>query len=662
MSSFYITTPIYYVNDAPHLGHAYTTIAADALARFHRAIGDDTRFLTGTDEHGQKVEEAARSQNLTPQALADSVVERFRATWVNLDIQNDDFIRTTESRHKVVVAELWRRMKAKGDIYLDSYQGWYCVACEAFYPESQLEGERLCPVHKREATWVSEPSYFFRMSKYQEPLLRHFEQNPAFVAPENYQREVVSFIKSGLRDLSVSRTSFTWGIPVPDDEKHVIYVWIDALSNYVSALGEVGGERYRRFWPGRHLIGKDILRFHAVYWPCMLMSAGLPLPRQVFTHGWWTVRGEKISKSMPATRVDPNRIAADIGADALRYFLLREIPLGNDGDFSYEALIGRYNSDLANDLGNLFGRCTTMAIKFTEGLVPAQHPEMSARGAHADLARVAAESIRQAREYMLAIAPARAIEAIWRLVREANRYVDGCQPWTLSRNPSQRVELEHCLHTMLEATHCVARMVAPVMPRTGRAMLVGLGLSPAAVEAALSRWPDDQRFGSELTPGGKVEKGEALFPRLGEEKAAELLSRWIPQDVRNLAPQAPSAQGAAAAVSSADAAVTVTIEEFSRLDLRVGIIEAAEPIPKAQKLLKLTVSLGSEGTRQVVAGLAEAYPPGQLLGRRVIFLANLKPATIRGVRSEGMVLAAGEKEVIGLSALDRELPAGTRIR
>jgi methionyl-tRNA synthetase len=380
LASFYVTTPIYYVNDAPHLGHAYTTIAADALARFHRMRpGTDTRFLTGTDEHGLKIEQAAQARGLSPQALADEVVERFRATWKNHDVSNDDFIRTTQPRHKAVVAELWQKMAAAGDIYLGAYEGWYCVSCEAYYPEGQLEGDKLCPTHKTPATWLSEPTYFFRLERYQQRLLEHIELHPGFIQPEAYRNEVVSFVKSGLRDLSVSRTTFQWGIPVPGDPAHVIYVWIDALTNYYSALAETesGEDRRKRHWRSDdgnqivHLIGKDILKFHAVYWPCMLMSAGLPLPTTILSHGWWTVRGEKISKSMPATRVDPNQLAADLGADALRYFVLREVPLGLDGDFSYEALLTRYNSDLANDLGNLVARSLTMATKLTDGKVPA---------------------------------------------------------------------------------------------------------------------------------------------------------------------------------------------------------------------------------------------------------------------------------------------------
>jgi methionyl-tRNA synthetase len=658
MSRFYITTPIYYVNDVPHLGHAYTTIAADALSRFHRMVGDDTRFLTGTDEHGLKVEQAAAARGLAPLALADQVVERFRATWIQLNIANDDFIRTTEARHKQVVADMWRRIDAAGDIYKGAYEGWYCVSCEAYYGEGDLAPGRLCPVHKREVSWLSEPTYFFRMSRYGERLLEHFDKNPSFVQPEGYKNEVVSFVKSGLRDLSVSRTTFKWGIPVPGDEEHVIYVWIDALTNYMSALGPIGGELHRRFWPASHLIGKDILKFHAVYWPCMLLSADLPLPKTVFTHGWWTVRGEKISKSMPATRVDPNQLGDDIGVDALRYYLLREIPLGADGDFAYEALIGRYNAELANDLGNLVSRSLTVAAKFCAGAVPPAHGGLATEGRHGEIAAVAREVIAEAEAQLHAFAPSRALEAIWRLVREANRYVNDTQPWVLAKDPARREELDHSVRTALEALCCAARMVAPIMPTTAEQILALVGMVGQRGQDAMARWPQADRFGHELELGAPLGPSSILFPRIDEARQAALLEKWIPKDARIGEPQAAPPSPSAIATDGAE----VTFEEFGRMDLRVARVLTAEPVPKAKKLLKLTVDVGEAAPRQVVAGIAEAFRPEDLIGRSVIFLANLKPATIRGVTSQGMILAAGADAVLGLSAVDRDLPPGTRIR
>jgi methionyl-tRNA synthetase len=655
--SFYITTPIYYVNDVPHLGHAYTTIAADALARFHRSRGQDTWMLTGTDEHGQKIQDAAIARNMTPIDLADEVVERFRETWANLEIAHDDFIRTTELRHKEVVQEIWQRMEAAGDIYLDAYRGWYCVSCEAYYPEAQLLADKTCPVHtETPARWVEEPSYFFKLSEYQQPLLDYIASHPEFIRPEGYRNEVVSFLKSGLRDLSISRTTFNWGIEVPGAPEHVMYVWIDALSNYISALGPLDGELNRRFWPVTcHLIGKDILRFHAVYWPCMLMSAGLPLPRCVFAHGWWTVKGKKIAKSMPATRVDPNQLAADIGADALRYFLLREVPLGLDGDFSYESLIGRYNSELANDLGNLLNRATAMTAKYFDGEIPDYSSELAAAGPHAELAAAASAAVSAAAAAYEDFAPSRALEEIWALVRQANRYVDSCQPWQLAKQAERRGELGHVMRATLEALACAARMVAPVMPRKAVEILERMGVAAEEARSLAAGWPE-AALGAGLGGGGRLSRGEALFPRIDDDGAAALLGRWLPPEAA-----AAAAEGADAAAPAAEARPTVSFADFQRFDFRVAAVLEAEPIPKTSKLLRVVLDVGGE-RRQVVAGIAEAYRPEELVGHKVIFLANLEPATIRGVESEGMILAAGDRHILGLSALDRDVPAGTIVR
>jgi methionyl-tRNA synthetase len=666
-SHFYITTPIYYVNDVPHLGHAYATIVADTLARFHRASGEDARFLTGTDEHGLKVEQAAAARGLAPLALADQVVERFRATWKNLEIANDDFIRTTEDRHKQVVADIWRRIADRGDIYPGAYEGWYCVACEAYYPESELEGGTLCPTHKREATWLSEPTYFFRMSRYQEQLLEHFERNPTFVQPEGYRNEVLSFIRSGLRDLSVSRTTFKWGIPVPGDSDHVIYVWIDALTNYMSALGAIGGEMHRRYWPATcHLIGKDILKFHAVYWPCMLLAAGLPLPGTILITGWWTVRGEKISKSMPATRVDPNALAEDLGADALRYYLLREVPLGLDGDFTYENLIARYNAELAQDLGNLVSRVTTVARRSCGGAVPPVDAALADSGRHAQLAAVARQVIAETARHFRDYAPSKALQAIWKLVSEANGYFQGMEPWVLAKDPAKKAELDQVVRGALEALACVARLVAPVMPVVAQQILAMVGMGGERGAEAVRSWPQPDRVGRELELGAPVGAAATLFPRIDEARAAELLEKWIPQDARvagsSPSPSPSPSTSTSTSTSTATAGTEVTFDEFGKLDLRVARVLSAEAVPKAKKLLLLQLDVGDGTPRQVVAGIAEAFRPEELIGRSVIFLANLKPATIRGVTSQGMILAAGGDTVVGLSAVDRELPPGTKVR
>ena len=533
MTSFYISTPIYYVNDVPHLGHAYTTIVADTLARFHRSIDRDhpsnTFLLTGTDEHGQKIAQAAAKRNKQPIELANEVVTRFQNTWQNLGIAHDDFIRTTEERHKRVVADLWRRIANTGDIYLDSYEGWYCVACEAYYSENQLVSEQQCPIHKTKASWVSEPSYFFRMSAYQDALLHHIDANPQFIQPTSYRNEIVAFVRRGLRDLSVSRTSFRWGVPVPDDPKHVIYVWIDALANYISALGGIDAPMYQKHWPATcHLIGKDILRFHAVYWPCMLLAAKLPLPKTILAHGWWTVRGEKISKSLPATRVDPNQLANDLGADALRYFLLREVPLGLDGDFSYASLINRYNADLANDLGNLLHRCLNMAKKFCDGKVPSMHTDLRDQPIHKTIMDTVLQQSKTARKYFETYQPSRALEEIWHLVKETNRYVDVIKPWSLAKDPHRTTELHHCVRTFLEAIYAIAQLVWPAMPQKSQNILCQLGIDPKHADRSVPRWPSDDIF-FELPTGLSLLPGEALFPRIDEKHKQNLLEQWVPK-------------------------------------------------------------------------------------------------------------------------------------
>jgi methionyl-tRNA synthetase len=518
MSTLYITTPIYYVNDVPHLGHAYTTIAADALARFHRSAhqlpGDATRMLTGTDEHGQKIEEAATKRGMTPRQLTDDVAPRFSQAWRQLNIANDDFIRTTEPRHQKVVAALWKKIEAAGDLYLASYEGWYCVGCEAFYTESQLvkEGDTWqCATHKRPVDWVAkERSWFFRMASYQQKLIDHIEANPDFIRPEGYRNEVVSFLRSGLRDLSVSRTSFSWGISPPSTDPegraHVIYVWLDALTNYLSALcddGNLDSELVKQFWPHAvHLIGKDILRFHAVYWPCFLMSAGLPLPRSIIAHGWWTVRGEKISKSLPATRIDPMVLAAQlaqtaplgfqIGVDALRYYLLREVPLGNDGDFTLESLFARYNAELANDLGNLINRSITLLQKFGATYPPSRGNGRARGDTQQALQQTLETTIeavcQEAHQYFSAFAPARALETIWRLVREANRYVDMSAPWALAKKAADGdatsiADLPLVLHTMRAVLIVIADLVSAVMPTTASTLHGWLGVARPATMA-----------------------------------------------------------------------------------------------------------------------------------------------------------------------------------
>jgi methionyl-tRNA synthetase len=631
MSRFYITTPIYYVSDVPHLGHAYTTVVADTLARFSRLRGQPTRFLTGTDDHGQKIARLAETAGTTARAYADKYADAYRTTWQKLGISNDDFIRTTDPDHEAVVQDLWRAMMKNGALYVGDYEGWYCVACEQFYTEKDLENTRTqsgfdCPMHKRAVEKVKEKSYYFRLSQYAQPLLDHYEKHPEFIQPEIRRNEVTQFVKSGLQDLSVSRTTFAWGIPVPDEPGHVIYVWLDALTNYYSATRRSADAK--QFWDDPdsrivHLIGKEISRFHAVYWPAFLMAAGWPLPKTVFAHGWWTVNGEKMSKTL-GNVVDPVSLSEDIGVDAFRYFVLREVPLGADGDFAHEALITRYNAELANDLGNLLNRTLGMVQKY--GVTPVAGLGPFPLAQHLDAATL----------HMDQLQPSRALEEIWALVRAGNGYIDAKAPWKPEAN---RVEI---LGNVLELCRALAHVLSPFIPTKAREMLRQLGLDEPA---EFPNWKTGNSF--------TVQAGTPLFPRIDEERKAALLAKWRPQ------------REAPAAATAADGKSHITFEEFQKLDLRVGKVVAAQPVPKAKKLLQLTVDIGSE-KRQVVAGIAEKYTAEAVIGKNVIFLANLKPATIRGVLSEGMILAAqndrAEEAVVALVGLDADVPPGTKVR
>jgi methionyl-tRNA synthetase len=617
---FYITTPIYYVTDVPHLGHAYTTVVADVLARYHRLRGETVGFLTGTDEHGQKIARQAEAAGVSPRAYADKFADAYRATWNALEISNSDFIRTTDADHEALVQELWRRLEKAGDIYLGDYEGWYCVPCEQFYTEKELEAGNKCPIHKRPVEKVKEQSYYFRLSKYQQPLLEHIEKNPNFILPKERRNEVVSFVKSGLTDLSASRTTFSWGVPVPGVDRHIVYVWIDALMNYWTATAR---DSLRGFWDGDgrivHMVGKDILRFHAVYWPAILMSAGLPLPTTIFAHGWWTVDGHKMSKTA-GNVVDPLKLANDLGVDAFRYFVVREVPLGGEGDFNYEAFLQRYNAELANDLGNLVNRTLGMVTKYA--ITPhstAADPFACAR-TEADYAAA-----------LDSFAPSRALDDVWALVRKGNAYIDERAPW---KPDAPRAEI---LGNVLELCRVLSHLLEPFLPERALAMRAQLGVDEPTA------WPSWRA--RSFAPAAAV----PLFPRVDEARKHELLERWRPRPV---------------AAKEADDS-RITVDEFAKVDLRVAKIVAAEPIAKAKKLLKLTVDLGGV-SRQVVAGIAEVYPPAELIGRQVIFVANLKPAVIRGVESQGMILAAGDEAILGLSAIEpvagQMVPPGTKVR
>lgn len=639
---YYITTPIYYVNDLPHIGHIYTTVMADILARFHRMSGRRVYFLTGTDEHGQKIEKAARSQASEPLALADRVVARYHEHWRALNISHDDFIRTTETRHRRGVHAMIARLEAAGDLYKGAYEGWYCAGSEAFVPDAQVRDGRDLesgyPVER-----LSEPSWFFRLSAYQDRLLDWYRGNPECIRPASRYNEVVSFVEGGLRDLSISRASIRWGVPWPGDPEHVVYVWLDALTNYVSALG-FGGEDdslYRELWPASlHLVGKDILRFHCVYWPAFLMSAGLPLPRQVFGHGWWTKDDAKMSKSL-GNVVRPDYLVERFGADALRYFLAREMAFGHDSSFSDETFLERFNADLANALGNSASRTLAIVRRNLDGRLPAP-------AAEGGVPEAAEEAVRRFREHMVALEPHRALEATWRLLTTLDGFLQERQPWVLARGGADsRPALEATLGTAVEALRIASLLIAPVMPTTAEKLRVQLGVvgSPFDLAGATS-WG--------LAPAGAaVGETEPLFPRVDLAKTMKELA--MRSDDAPKREDAPSGE-APAPVDQ------VTIDEFARVKLKVAVVREAERVPDSKKLMRLLVDLGEPELRQLVAGIAERYSAEELVGRRIVVVANLKPAKLMGVESRGMLLAASVKGEPFLLAPDGEVPPGTGVR
>ncbi len=636
--SYYITTPIYYVNDLPHIGHIYTTVMADIFARYNRLAGRRVYFLTGTDEHGQKIERAAKEQGIAPKALADRVVERYHQLWKVLEISHDDFIRTTEDRHQRAVHEMIRRMAERGDIYKGSYTGWYCAGCEAFYPETQLV-EGKCPDQGHPVERLSEPSYFFRLSAYQDRLLQWYRDNPECIQPRSRHNEVVRFVKGGLHDLSVSRTSIRWGIPWPGDPEHVVYVWLDALTNYVSALG-FGSEDtalFDRFWPADvHLVGKDILRFHCVYWPAFLMSAGLPLPRVVFGHGWWKRGESKMSKSFGnVVRPDPH--IRRFGPDAVRYFLAREMTFGADASFSDEAFVERYNADLANHLGNAASRTLSMIGRFLGGTVPAA-------GSEEPVVSAVRDAVDKYHRRMQGHEPHRALEAVWAMLATLNGFIQERQPWAIARGgEAARPELEAVLGTAAECLRITSILVEPFMPATARALREGLGNPQAPADLV-----EGTRWG--LLPGGAViGKPKALFPRVD-----------VKEFMKELQMEQEATTGSEAREESATP--QITIDELAKVQLRVGLVLEAERIPKSKKLLRLKVDLGEPEPRQIVAGMAESYEPEQMVGRRVVVVANLKPARLMGVESQGMILAADIGGKAFLLSPDGEVPPGATVR
>ena len=679
---FYLTTPLYYVNAAPHLGHAYSTIVADVLRRFKRMQGFDAFLLTGNDEHGQNIERIARERGIPPKQHCDELSAQFRELWARLGIQYDEFIRTTEDRHKVSVLDLWSRLTkaaapdGRPAIYRGKYGGWYCPRCEEFKDEAaMLQPDNRCLIHESLCQWTEEENLFFRLSAYQQSLLDHYEQHPEFIRPETRRNEVASFVRGGLRDLSITRTTIKWGIPVPpftgegadpnSTAEHVFYVWLDALTGYMSGIGlgqpGAAAERFKTLWPADlHIVGKEIVRFHAVYWPAFLMAAGLPLPRGIYAHGWLLFEESKMSKSK-GNIVRPDPIREVLGNDALRYFLLREVPFGQDGNFSYDALIARYNSDLANDYGNLASRVLAMITRYFGAEVPYPSP-MPQRGPQdRRIPETASKAVANYSDRLDRLDFGGALEAVWELIAAVNKFLVETEPWTLAeRNQGDdRSRLATILYTAADALRLATGLLAPVMPESTSKIWRQLGLT-----SDLSTLSLDELMRTKLAVGDKIGKVEPVFPRLGKAETLEKLQQAEERNAPKGETSKPSNTAPASAGSPASAAAPkLPIDEFLKWELRVAEVLVAERVKGASKLLRLEVDLGSE-VRQVLAGIAEHYAPEAMVGRKVVILANLEPRKLRGLESNGMLLAAsvGKEDRPIIVTFDEDVPNGARLR
>lgn len=641
---FYITTPIYYPNGKLHIGHAYSTIAGDAMARYKRLRGYDVMYLTGTDEHGQKVQEAAEEAGLTPQKYVDGMIAQIKQLWKKLKITNDDFIRTTEERHTVIVQQIFEQLLKQGDIYLDEYEGWYCKSCESFFTEFQLEDGK-CPDCGRSVEKVKEESYFFKMSAYADRLVEYYEANPDFIQPESRKNEMLSnFINPGLEDLAVSRTTFDWGIKVPSDPKHVVYVWIDALTNYITALGYGTDDesKFKKYWPADvHIMSKEIVRFHTIYWPIMLMALDLPLPKKVFAHGWILMKDGKMSKSK-GNVIYPGELVDEYGLDALRYYLLREVPFGSDGVFTPEAFVERTNFDLANDFGNLLNRTVAMIDRYFAGEISSYVSHETAEDE--ELETMMKEAVREVEEAMDKMQFSVALSAIWKLISRTNKYIDETAPWVLAKDDAQKTRLENIMAHLAESLRITGILLKPFLTEAPDQVFTQLGIS----DQDITKWEDLYEIGL-IKSGTKVVKGDPMFPRLDMEAEVEKIKELMNKSIVK-----PKEETLKVATKP-----EIEFPDFTKLDLRVAEVIQAEKMKNADKLLKIQIDLG--GTkRQIISGIAKYYEPEALVGKKVVCVVNLKPVKLRGEMSEGMILSAKDsKGNLVLTAIDKDLPAGS---